>query len=77
MSQRLFIPLDEDSLDCEREFDLTKMSAMEYLKGVRFERKTIPQIVTVRAEVRANNPEGSGAEKTFESSQKVCCLNFF
>lgn len=47
MSQRQFIPLDEDSLDCEREFDLTKMSAMDYLKGVRFERKTIPQVVTV------------------------------
>jgi Survival motor neuron (SMN) interacting protein 1 (SIP1) len=39
--------LDEDSLESEREFDLSAMSAMDYLKQVRSERKKIPQVVTV------------------------------
>lgn len=47
MSQRQFLPLDEDSIDCEREFDLSTMSAISYLKQVRLERKKIPQVVTV------------------------------
>lgn len=47
MSQRQFLPLDEDSLDSELEYNLSTMSAMDYLKQVRFERKNIPQVVTV------------------------------
>ena len=47
MSQRQFLPLDEDSMDTDREFNLNEMTAMEYLKQVRFERRTIPQVVTV------------------------------
>lgn len=47
MSQRQFLPLDEGSHDCEQEFNLISMSAMDYLKQVRFERKKIPQVVTV------------------------------
>lgn len=47
MSQRQFLPLDEDSRECDQEFNLTTMSAIDYLKQVRFERKKIPQVVTV------------------------------
>lgn len=54
MSQRQFLPLDEDSMDIEREFNLSEMSAMDYLKQVKFERKTIPQVVTVHPMV---NPQ--------------------
>lgn len=68
MSQRQFIPLDEDSLDCEREFDLTKMTAMDYLKGVRFERKILPQVVTVHP---FQSQEASEHTTQSESSSKV------
>ena len=47
MSQRQFLPVDEDSMDTDREFNLNEMTAMDYLKQVRFERRTIPQVVTV------------------------------
>lgn len=57
MTQRQFLPLDEDSIDTEREFDLNSMSAMEYLKQVRFERKTIPQVVTVHPMMSNTKPE--------------------
>lgn len=47
MSQRQCLPIDDSSSDTEQEFDLSKMSALEYLKKVRFERKNIPMVVTV------------------------------
>ena len=57
MSQKQFLPIDDDSLDaCEQEFDLSTMSATDYLKQVRFERKKIPQVVTVHP-LRAEEPE--------------------
>lgn len=47
MSQRLFIPFDEDSIENEQEFNLISMTALDYLKQVRFERRKIPQVVSV------------------------------
>jgi hypothetical protein len=48
MSQRQCLPVDDDdSPMSDEEFDLSKMSAIDYLKQVRFERRKIPQIVTV------------------------------
>lgn len=67
MSQRQFLPLDEDSIEVEQEFDLHRMTAVMYLKQVRFERKMIPQVVTVHPLIRS--------EPTFaavsESKQEV------
>lgn len=50
MSQRQFLPLPDDvgSSDSEHEFDLSNMSALEYLKQVRFERRKIPEVVTIQ-----------------------------
>lgn len=47
MSQRQCLPIDDDSSESEQEFDLSKMSAIDYLKQVRYERKKLPPIVTV------------------------------
>lgn len=48
MSQRQFLPLDEDSREpVDQEFNLTTMTPAEYLRQVRFERKNIPQVVRV------------------------------
>lgn len=47
MSQRQCLPIDDSSSDNEQDFDLSNMSALDYLKQVRFERKTIPVVVTV------------------------------
>lgn len=56
MSQRQCLPLD-DSSENEQEFDLSSMSAIEYLKQVRYERKTIPQVVTVHPMVNLQAAE--------------------
>ena len=52
MSQRQFFPFEEDSIEIEREFNLATMSANDYLKQVRLQRKRIPQVVTVHPLIR-------------------------
>lgn len=48
MSQRQFFSIsDDDDDDDDVEFNLSTMSAMDYLKCVRLERKQIPEIVTI------------------------------
>jgi gem associated protein 2 len=79
MSQRQFLPLDEDSMDIEREFNLENMSAMDYLKQVRFERKTIPQVVTVHPMV--NSGQAVHSEQKVKlivkfASSSYCSLPF-
>jgi hypothetical protein len=47
MSQRQCLPVDEDeSTDSELNFDLSNISAAEYLRKVRSERKKVAEIVT-------------------------------
>lgn len=50
MSQRQFFSISDDEEECDAEFDLSTMTAMDYLKRVRYERKQIQEIVTVRIE---------------------------
>jgi hypothetical protein len=69
MSQRQFLPVDEDSMDTEREFNLNEMSAMDYLKQVRFERKTIPQVVTVHPMVNSDAGSSTGNHSEVRKSE--------
>ena len=78
MAQRPFLPVDEDSLDneIEREFDLDKMSANDYLKQVIFERKKIPQVVTVHP-MRSNDDMASENPSTVSSHSTLILSSAF
>lgn len=60
MSQRQCLPVNDNadaSPESEQEFELLNMSAVNYLKQVRFERRKIPQIVTVHPLVTSTEPQ--------------------
>lgn len=68
MSQRLFIPFDEDSIENEQEFNLISMTALDYLRQVRFERRKIPQVVSV---TRPHNSNLNDAVNVTDGNLKV------
>ncbi|CRL03075.1 CLUMA_CG016533, isoform A [Clunio marinus] len=67
MSQRQCLPVD-DSSDSDHEFDLTKMTALDYLKKVRCERKKIAQVVTVHP---MRNGECERLDNAIENENKI------